>query len=152
MTKNIQISVRIADTPELRKTAFAIRKIVFVNEQGISAEDEFDAFEDHSRHFLAKGSNTENSIGTARWRKTEQGVKLERFCVLPQYRKLGVGSALLKAVLEDIHCRTNSERLYLHAQLDALPLYHKFGFLIEGDEYLECGIAHHTMILALENR
>lgn len=124
---------------------FRIREIVFVKEQQVAPEEEYDEFEDHSTHFLATVNG--EPAGTARWRRTNNGIKLERFAVLPEKRRTGVGQALVKAVLEDIGKKLDGAQcmLYLHAQLPAIPLYAKFGFIQEGDIFMECGIAHYSM-------
>jgi predicted GNAT family N-acyltransferase len=132
----------------LLEKAFQIRKLVFVIEQGVNPTDEYDQFESDSTHFLAFFD--EKSAGTARWRFTEKGIKLERFAVLPQERGKGIGKALVKAVLEDLN--TNNSAVgkirYLHAQLEAIPLYSKFGFEKVGEMFEECGIFHYKMQLA----
>lgn len=137
----------ITDETEL-KTAFSIREKVFVVEQQVPAEEEYDEYESASRHFLA--SFNEKACGTARWRFTEKGIKLERFAVLPDFRSKKVGSALVKALLEDIHNQpdTQGKLIYLHAQLTAMPLYSKFGFKAVGEMFEECAIKHYKMVLS----
>jgi len=141
------IEVTRATTPEELQTVFAIRKTVFVEEQRVPEEEEYDQFEETSRHFLARSG--EAPCGTARWRFTEGGVKLERFAVLPDFRSRGVGSALVRAVLADVAAQPGVEgkTRYLHAQVSAVPLYAKFGFQTVGDLFYECDIAHHKMLL-----
>lgn len=78
-------------------------------------------------------------------RKTENGVKLERFAVLEKFRSSGVGSALLQAVIADIPSEHNY--LYLHAQLTAMGLYSKYGFTETGPMFEEAGIKHFKMVL-----
>ncbi|MBC8112721.1 MAG: GNAT family N-acetyltransferase, partial [Verrucomicrobia bacterium] len=92
------IEVRLIELPEDLQKAFAIRKAVFVLEQSVPADEEYE-FEEESRHFLAFSG--EMACGTARWRYTEKGIKLERFAVLIDFRSQQVGSALVKAILED---------------------------------------------------
>lgn len=130
------------------KEAFLIRKKVFVEEQHVPAEKEKDEFEDTSFHFLAKVDDL--PVGAARWRITENGVKLERFAVLKEARGIGIGSALVKNVLEDIDQNPLSKGIpkYLNAQLEAVPLYKKFDFEEEGDIFEECAILHKKMHLA----
>ena len=74
--------------------------------------------------------------GTARWRRTSNGVKLERFAVLADFRGKGVGKALVKAVLDDVFSQQPEpiERIYLHAQVTAMPLYAGFGFVSVGSD------------------
>ncbi|MFC3417186.1 GNAT family N-acetyltransferase [Algoriphagus hitonicola] len=128
--------------------AFKIRREVFVDEQGVNPEDEYDEFEEESVHFLASKDGI--PVGTARWRFTEYGIKLERFAVLKEARGKGVGEALVSAVLRDImvHPEAQGKKRYLHAQLQAVPLYAKFGFQKVGDMFEECAILHYKMELA----
>ena len=109
---------------------------------------EYDEFESVSMHFLA--CIDDRPVGTARWRVTPNGVKLERFAVLEDDRGKGVGQALVVAVLEDIlnHPETATMNKYLHSQLSAVPLYLKFGFEKVGDIFEECNIMHYKMQLA----
>ena len=130
------------------KSAFKIRKEVFVIEQEVDPADEYDEYEETSTHFLALLDGM--PVGTARWRFTQNGVKLERFAVLKEARGKGVGQALVTGVLSDISSDANTfDKLkYLHAQLTAVPLYSKFGFEKEGDIFEECNILHYKMKLA----
>ena len=127
--------------------AYSIREKVFVEEQQVSKEEEYDEFEDIATHFLATDEDG-NACGTARWRFTDKGIKLERFAVLKECRGRGVGSGLVKKVLDDVlqHPDTNNKLIYLHAQLTAVPLYEKFGFRKEGEQFDECGIQHYKMV------
>lgn len=128
--------------------AFKIRKEVFVDEQGVNPEDEYDEFEEESSHFLV--SLNGSAVGTARWRFTEFGIKLERFAVIKEARGKGVGQALVTAVLRDImvHPDAQGKKRYLHAQIQAVPLYARFGFQKIGNQFEECGILHYKMELA----
>jgi len=131
---------------DLLKAAFLIRQKVFVEEQNVPAAEEYDEYETTSRHFLAFYNGI--PCGTARWRYTDKGIKLERFAVLADFRSQKVGSALVQAVLEDVQQQadTAGKLLYLHAQVTAMPLYAKFGFEPLGDRFLECDIEHYKMI------
>lgn len=128
--------------------AVQIRKTVFVIEQKVDPNDEYDQFEETSHHFLAKLDG--KPAGAARWRMTEKGIKLERFAVLKEFRGKGIGQALVSAVLEDLRSYSLSEGqvVYLHAQLSAVSLYSKFGFRPIGDLFEECNIQHYKMELA----
>ena len=141
------ISVIPISTPEDLDTAFAIRRRVFVEEQRVDAREEYDEFEATSHHFLALSNDT--PCGTARWRRTSDGVKLERFAVLPNFRRLGVGKALVRTVLDNVFGQQPEpiERIYIHAQLTAMPLYTGFGFVAIGPQFEEAGIQHYKMVL-----
>lgn len=147
LTKNMQMNHKIllADTEILREKAFAIREEVFIIEQKVDRAEEFDEFEDISRHIVALDDN-ENPIGAARWRETDKGIKLERFVVKKEVRGHGLGSELVRFTLEDIAKQKGTGHyLYLHAQLDAVPLYKKFDFQTKGDKFIECDIWHYFM-------
>ncbi|EAY31198.1 GNAT family N-acetyltransferase [Microscilla marina] len=139
------MKVKLIVTDEQRKIAFNIRNEVFVEEQQVPREDEFDEFENESRHFLA--TIHQQPCGAARWRYTPKGIKLERFAVLSSFRRQGVASALLQAVIDDVQAQPNTEGrlMYMHAQTTALPLYKKFGFKVQGDLFVECDIEHYLM-------
>lgn len=135
---------KITQQQDLEK-AFRIREEVFVMEQEVAPEEEYDEFENSSIHFLALDADG-NPCGTARWRKTDKGIKLERFAVLKKFRGTGIGRLLVKAVLADIaKSEEKGEHIYMHAQSYAVPFYEKFGFKAEGEEFEECGIMHFTM-------
>jgi len=128
--------------------ALAIRQKVFVLEQKVNPEEEYDEYEESSVHFLALLDGV--PVGAARWRFTAYGVKLERFAVVAEARGKGVGQALVKAVLSDLgaNSETVGRTIYLHSQLKAVPLYAKFGFEKSGDMFEECKIQHFKMKLA----
>lgn len=123
--------------------AFAIREKVFVIEQQVPREEEYDAFEDTSSHYLATYAGV--PCGAARWRTTANGVKLERFAVLPEYRNRHVGGHVLQAVLQDVLAQHPGKRIYLHAQVAAMNFYKRHGFEAEGDMFSECAIDHYKM-------
>lgn len=136
-----KIEVVKATDPRDLETVFAIRRKVFVEEQKCPPELEWE-FEDISVHFLAFHNGM--PAGAARWRRTEKGYKLERFAVLSEFRGMGVGSALVKAVLADLP--DDAEYIYLHAQIHAVDLYRKSGFTAVGEQFEEAGIRHYKMI------
>jgi len=123
--------------------AFEIRRKVFVEEQHVSREEEYDSHEEESVHYLVYVDSI--PVGTARWRKTENGIKLERFAVLKESRNTGAGSAVLKKVLEDVV--PLKREIYLNAQITAINFYLKEGFVTEGDEFIEANIRHYKMKL-----
>lgn len=131
---------RATSKADLEKV-FAIRKIVFVDEQGCPPEIEW-ANEEESNHFLALSDHC--PCGACRWRKTDKGYKLERFAVLKDFRGQGIGRALIATALGDLPA--DAEYIYLNAQLDAMSLYAKFGFVAEGDQFEEAGILHFRMV------
>ncbi len=143
--KDIQV-FKISNEEDI-KSAHNIRYEVFVIGQNVPFDEEIDEYEEVSFHFLAK---IEGKIpcGAARWRITDNGVKLERFSVLEKYRGMGIGTALVDAVLKDVDStpEARNQPLYLHAQLGAIKLYRNFGFKRVGKMFQECDIDHYTMV------
>ena len=130
-----------ATTKEELEQVFAIRKTVFVEEQNCPPELEWE-HEEESVHFLALMDN--QPCGACRWRKTDHGYKLERFAVLKEFRGKRIGQALVAAVLSDLP--KDAHYVYLNAQLTAMPLYARFGFVAEGPQFEEAGIQHFKMV------
>lgn len=139
MPSKVEVN-KVSDPADLEKV-FAIRREVFVGEQNCPPELEWE-FEDESTHFLATVDG--EPVGASRWRKTDKGYKLERFAVLQKYRGFGVGQELVRTVLADLPDDANF--IYLHAQVQAVTLYERFGFKKVGEEFEEAGIRHYTMI------
>ena len=145
--KTNRIKVAVARSQEQVEEAFEIREEVYIVEQQIDRSEEFDQYEEESRHFIAYCDNV--PCGAARWRFTSEGAKLERFAVLSDFRKKGIGAALVGAVIDDIRSRPefDGQTLYLNAQRSAMPLYAKFNFIPVGETFLECDIVHQRMEL-----
>ncbi|WP_299758021.1 GNAT family N-acetyltransferase [uncultured Pontibacter sp.] len=137
------IKVKQAVSEQDLNAAFAIREKVFVQEQQVPRDAEYDAHEATAKHYLATCDGV--PCGAARWRKTDAGVKLERFAVLPEYRNKNVGAEMLRLVLQDVQAEQASQKIYLHAQLPAVNFYKRHGFTEEGDIFTECDIQHYKM-------
>ncbi|WP_342328757.1 GNAT family N-acetyltransferase [Pedobacter sp. FW305-3-2-15-E-R2A2] len=133
--------VNKATNKEELEKVFAIRKTVFVEEQNCPPELEWE-HEEESVHFLALMDN--QPCGACRWRKTDNGYKLERFAVLKEFRGKRIGQALVAAALSDLP--EDAHYIYLNAQLTAMPLYARFGFVAEGPQFEEAGIQHFKMV------
>jgi len=137
----MQITVKKIKTKADKEAAFRIRHNVFVIEQEVDASEEYDDDDEKSTHFIAYADGL--PCGTARWRFKDKGViKLERFAVEQAYRSMGVGAALVQAVLEDLPL---ADKVMMHAQLHAIPFYEKNGFETYGPEFEEAGIRHFAM-------
>ena len=129
------------DDNKLLEQAFDVRTEVFIIEQSVDPSLEMDEYDATSNHYLAIDDN--KAVATARWRETENGIKLERFAVLKAYRSLGVGGNILKMVLQDV--LPHNKYTYLHAQLKAMDFYTRHGFVKEGDLFIEADIQHYKM-------
>jgi len=120
----------------------SIRTTVFVEEQNVSLEEEWDGRDEDAIHVLAL-SQDRKPIGTARLLKSGQ---IGRMAVLSEYRRLGIGGAMLRLLLE-IAKKNNIDNLFLNAQVEAIGFYSRFGFVEQGETFMEAGIEHRKMIL-----
>jgi predicted GNAT family N-acyltransferase len=125
--------------------ALQIRRTVFIEEQHVPENLELEN-EDNATSYLIFDNG--NPVGTGRWRRTNHGIKLERFAILPHYRNKGIGSILLKHVLDDL--KDEPLTIYLHSQLRAVPYYQRHGFEILGKMFVEAGINHFKMIYTIK--
>ncbi|MGI6563423.1 MAG: GNAT family N-acetyltransferase [Clostridia bacterium] len=119
-----------------------IRKTVFVDEQMVPAENEFDEYETESVHVLVRLNG--KPVGTGRIRPKDGVMKCERVCVLKEARMHGVGKTVMKA-LEEIALEKGYRKTMLHAQTHALPFYRKLGYVQTSDVFYEEGIPHVSM-------
>ena len=129
--------------------AFSIRKEVFVEEQGVPLEgefDEFDTLDAPCEHILVYYN--EQPVGTGRVRWVDEFGKLERICILKPYRKFGLGKVILKA-LEEIAEEHGRSRVKLHGQTHAEAFYHKLGYETASPIFMEECIPHVLMIKEL---
>ncbi|MGL5831695.1 MAG: GNAT family N-acetyltransferase [Waterburya sp.] len=120
-----------------------IRTKVFQEEQGVSAELEFDGLDSSATHFLAYVNG--KAVGTARIRELDSDtVKIERLAVLPDYRNQGIGKQLMVSALSVIAQR-GKFLVIVHAQEYVAQLYQQLGFAIVGEQFNEAGISHVKM-------
>jgi predicted GNAT family N-acyltransferase len=131
---------------KLFKICSSIRTLVFVEEQQVDRALEYDHEEESHFYLLYLDSNP---IATARWRETDDGIKLERFAMLKEFRNLGLGSELLKEVLKDV--QKLDKKIYLHSQLNAVSYYERAGFVKVGEKFTEAGIEHYLMEFILND-
>ncbi|MYS88108.1 MULTISPECIES: GNAT family N-acetyltransferase [Streptomyces] len=145
--------VRVAEGPADREACFAVRKEVFVGEQGVPEDIEYDAYDSGAVHVLAvRGDGV--PLGTGRLLLGEAAVaqtgadasvgSLGRLAVAAHARGLGVGVALVRAI-EDAARARGLAAVDLHAQTHALGFYERLGYEAYGPEYLEAGIPHQGM-------
>jgi len=127
----------------------AVREEVFMREQGVSAELEWDGMDDICHHVLALNKHGE-AIGCGRITPHDTThAHIGRMAVLPDWRGKQVGSAILEALLEYAYSRHYS-LVELNAQTHAAPFYRRFGFVALGEEFMDAEMPHIRMQLHLE--
>ncbi|MDD1621995.1 MAG: GNAT family N-acetyltransferase [Methylococcaceae bacterium] len=122
-----------------------LRNLVFVEEQQIPPEVEFDELDRQCHHFIARDVER-RPIGTGRL--SPEG-KIGRMAVLQEWRSQRVGESLLRALIEKAR-NQGLTKVSAHAQLAALGFYEKCGFTREGEVFMEAGIPHQAVQLMLE--
>ncbi|MBD8840912.1 GNAT family N-acetyltransferase [Paenibacillus sp. CFBP 13594] len=135
---------------ELLDACFAIRTAIFVEEQGVPATDEFDAYDTldaEARHILLYVDGV--PAASSRLRIVEQVAKLERICVMLDYRKHGLGRVLIDK-LEQMAVADGLEKAKLHAQVQASGFYERLGYAPASDVFMEDGIPHLLMTKKLK--
>lgn len=123
---------------------YQIRKEVFVEEQGIPLEDEFDAHDPLVQHVLVYYDG--QPVGTGRLRFLEDIAKFERICVRGEARKLGIGRKIINSLEELARKEGKVKQGLIHAQTQAIPFYEKLGFVVTSEEFMEDGIPHVKML------
>ena len=132
----------IAVTTDL-DTVLAIRRVVFIEEQGISVDDEVDGKDPTAIHLLAAEDG--QSLGTARLLLSEGVGKIGRVAVLKEARGRGLGRDLVLFAVEELR-RRGARQATLGAQTHALGFYEALGFSAVGPEFLDAGMPHREMV------
>lgn len=135
------MSVTVALTDDIT-TCLHLRRVVFIDEQGVSEADELDDLDGDSFHLLAMESNV--PVGTARIYIADGVAKIGRVCVLKSHRGTGLGAALIRASLDV--AKGKADKAKLGAQVHALGFYEALGFAALGPVYDDAGIAHRDMV------
>ena len=119
-----------------------VRRDVFIIEQKVPEALEWDEFDDTAIHILVLNEK-QKPIATGRLKTNGQ---IGRMAVIKNYRKQGIGSAILKALI-NYASQQHYPKLYLHAQLSAVGFYQQFNFKEYGEQFMDTGIAHQSMQL-----
>ena len=127
--------------------AFGVRMVVFVNEQKVPVEEELDAFDKTAIHFI--GYENEQPVAASRLRFEADYGKLERICVLQEYRGKHFGQELIKE-MEMTISKNGYKKAKLHAQTHAESFYSHLGYETVSDTFMDAGIPHVAMIKTLE--
>jgi YbgC/YbaW family acyl-CoA thioester hydrolase len=142
------VEVRVGSWAELGRDAGAIRSAVFIEEQKIPAEMEWDEADEGCVHAVAV-NRFGFPLATGRLLQHVPGVaKIGRMAVVQAMRGSRVGRSVLDALMQAARERGDHEAL-LHAQMSAAPFYLRSGFSVRGEPFDEAGIPHIEMVRAL---
>lgn len=140
MRNESKVAVRIARWSHDRDALRQIRRQVFVLEQHVPEQLEWDGLDDQCTHILAETSDGV-AVGTARMLTDGH---IGRIAVLRPWRHCGIGRTMLESLIRQALC-SGLDSVYLNAQSTAIVFYEKVGFTSYGDEFLDAGIPHRRM-------
>lgn len=126
--------------------AFGVRMVVFVEEQKVSVEEELDAFDETATHFI--GYENEQPVAASRLRFEADYGKLERICVLQEFRGKHFGQQIIKE-MELTISKNGYKKAKLHAQTHAESFYSLLGYETVSDIFMDAGIPHVSMTKTL---
>jgi predicted GNAT family N-acyltransferase len=139
----VSISISFVTWAEAQTELADIRRRVFVEEQSVPLELEWDGLDETACHVLAKQEG--KAVGCAR---LLPGGKIGRMAILPPWRGRGIGHRMLREILGHLRAQGVSEAR-LSAQTHAIPFYEKCGFTVCSEVYDDAGIPHRDMKLKL---
>ncbi|MFH0874869.1 MAG: GNAT family N-acetyltransferase [archaeon] len=134
--------IRLIKNQDEYKKTLEIRNSVFVKEQSIPKELEFDEHEEESMHFIAFEGET--VVGCARLRQIDDNIKLERISVLNEFRGKGYGKEIVNFLVK-YALKNNPKKIYVNAQHFLFNFYKELGFVPYGTTFFEAGIKHVKM-------
>ncbi|MFA5687062.1 MAG: GNAT family N-acetyltransferase [Bacilli bacterium] len=124
----------------------SIRQEVFINEQGVKINEEFDGSDTKQKHFLIY--YLDEAIGTLRYQEIERHViKISRIAIVKKHRQKGYGKLALNYIINFIKERKRPVTFIINAQVNAIAFYEKLGFQKEGETFLDANILHIKMTL-----
>jgi predicted GNAT family N-acyltransferase len=137
------MDVRRVETDSELEDALAVRREVFIDEQGVPEHRELDGKDDEAIHFLATDEGT--AVGAARMRAYDEATaKAERVAVVESHRGTGLGRALMET-LETEAADRGYEEVVLHAQVPVVAFYERLGYEVTSEEFEDAGIPHREM-------
>jgi ElaA protein len=139
-------AIRVEVTRDIA-TCRALRRTVFIEEQGVSEADEVDDRDDVAIHLLAFRNGS--PVGTARLLVDGSTGKVGRVCVLREARGTGLGAALMRAAVAEFRAMPGLAKVKLGAQSHATGFYEALGFRVVGEPFMDAGIEHREMVLDL---
>ena len=137
--------IKVVDWHDQQEALQAIRRMVFIKEQHVPKDLEWDGKDAECTQFLA--SIDDRPVATARL--TPEG-QIGRMAVLKEFRGNDIGSRLLAAVIDQAR-NAGHRQVFLHAQVSVIGFYERYGFIAEGDRFMDAGIEHQTMRLSFND-
>lgn len=136
------MDVRVAETEKQLEDAFKVRRAVFVEEQKVPAEREVDEYDKSAIHFVAYVEKI--PVAAGRLRLLDEYGKLERICVLKEFRSRTYGREVISE-MEAVIRENNLPKAKLNSQTYVVNFYEELGYRVVSDEFIDAGIPHVAM-------
>ena len=137
------IDIKFTQNDREMLSCLSLRRTVFIEEQNVPENEEVDGDDPNCDHILLTISD--DPVGAARLKYYDNFVKVQRVCVLKNYRGQGIGSNIINFIIKHIEKNDIRNSVRLGSQIHALGFYKGLGFVEFGEEYLDAGILHKDM-------
>ena len=137
------LDIRFAQNNKDMLSCLDLRRTVFIEEQNVPENEEVDGDDPDCDHILLTVSDI--PVGAARLKYYNDFIKVQRVCVLKNYRGQGIGSKIINFIIRHVEKNDIRSSVRLGSQIHALEFYKRLGFIEFGEEYLDAGILHKDM-------
>lgn len=138
-----KITYKLVENDSELDGAFEVRRVVFVEEQDIDEDEEYDGLDYEALQIVVQ--NDDQIVGTARVRFLDNSeAKIERMAVLKPFRRRGIGSGMMSFLDNELKVR-HIRHVVLHAQYIVIPFYEACGYSTRSSPFWEAGIKHIRM-------
>ena len=137
------LDIRFTQNNKDMLSCLNLRRTVFIEEQNVPKNEEVDGDDPDCDHILLTVSDI--PVGAARLKYYNDFIKVQRVCVLKNYRGQGIGSKIINFIIRHVEKNDIRSSIRLGSQIHALEFYKRLGFIEFGEEYLDAGILHKDM-------
>ena len=137
------LDIRFTQNNKDMLSCLNLRRTVFIEEQNVPENEEVDGDDPDCDHILLTVSDI--PVGAARLKYYNDFIKVQRVCVLKNYRGQGIGSNMINFIIRHVEKNDIRSSVRLGSQIHALEFYKRLGFIEFGEEYLDAGILHKDM-------
>lgn len=137
------LDIRFTQNNKDMLSCLNLRRTVFIEEQNVPENEEVDGDDPDCDHLLLTVSDI--PVGAARLKYYNDFIKVQRVCVLKNYRGQGIGSKIINFIIRHVEKNDIRSSVRLGSQIHALEFYKRLGFIEFGEEYLDAGILHKDM-------
>ena len=139
----MKLDIRFIQNSKDMLSCLELRRTVFIEEQNVPENEEVDGDDPDCDHILLTVSDI--PVGAARLKYYNDFIKVQRVCVLKNYRGQGIGSKIINFIIRHVEKNDIRSSVRLGSQIHALEFYKRLGFIEFGEEYLDAGILHKDM-------